>query len=45
MFFYLVLHNEYLVNAVDIDGLYQKQQGSSSHNAEHAPMRFQMFMG
>ena len=34
--FYLALHNEYLVNSVDTDGLFQKQQGTSSHIAKHA---------
>ena len=42
--FLLVLHNKYLVNAVDTDGLFQKQHGISSHNAEHSSMHFQLFM-
>ena len=37
--------SEYVVSAVDTDGLVLQHQGICSHSAEYAPMCFQLFMG
>ena len=46
----LVQHNKYLVSIRDTDGLVLKHQGIkaqgiSSHSAEYAHIRFQLFWG
>ena len=39
------MYNEYLVSTGDTGDLVFQHQGISSHSAEYAPMRFQLFMG
>ena len=41
----LVQYNEYLVRAVDTDGLMLQHQGISSYSAEYVLMQFQLLMG
>ena len=41
----MVQRDEYLVSTVDTDALVLQHQGISSHRAEYALMRFQVFMG
>ena len=41
----LVQYNEYFIGTVDIDSMVLLHQGTSSHNAGYAPMRFYLFCG
>ena len=40
----LFQNNVDFISTVDIDDLVLKYQGISSHSAEYAPMRFQLFV-
>ena len=41
----LAQYNKYFISTVNTDGLLFQRQDISSHNAEHAPMCFQLFKG
>ena len=41
----LVHNNKYVISNVDTDALALWHQGINSYGAEHAPIRFQVFMG